>query len=148
MVAGLTANITTSGPLANKRLGKLTSQASEGALRQLVEMGEQRLAEQFRTRPGGVFLSVAQADKGKATSGHYLRNIHGEARPSYGRIHDSGVEYGPWLESGKSNRSTRFKGYHVWRRTKQWLEEQVKPVLRQRVERAIKRASAGSARSS
>tara|TARA_Y100000310_G_scaffold50965_1_gene47026 strand:- start:2512 stop:2961 length:450 start_codon:yes stop_codon:yes gene_type:complete len=149
MVAGLTTNITTSGPLANKRLGKLTRGAARGALRQLVEMGEQRLAEQFRARPAGVFLSVAEADKGKATKGHYLRNIHGEVKPSYGRIHDSGVEYGPWLEGTSSrNATTRFKGYHVWRKTKQWLQEQVKPVLRKRVQRAIHRASAGSARSS
>jgi hypothetical protein len=31
-------------------------------------------------------------------------------------IHDSNVVYGPWLEgTGSRNRTTRFKGYHVFR---------------------------------
>lgn len=31
-------------------------------------------------------------------------------------VHDSNVVYGPWLEGvGSRNRTTRFKGYHVFR---------------------------------
>jgi hypothetical protein len=34
-------------------------------------------------------------------------------------IHDRKIVYGPWLEGvGTRNRSTRFKGYRIWRNTK------------------------------
>jgi hypothetical protein len=35
-------------------------------------------------------------------------------------VHDHKIIYGPWLEGvGSRNRSTRFKGYRIWRGTKQ-----------------------------
>lgn len=39
-------------------------------------------------------------------------------------IHDRGIAYGPWLEGvGRRNQTTRFKGYHMFRRTWQALIE-------------------------
>ncbi len=39
-------------------------------------------------------------------------------------IHDRGIVYGPWLEGvGRRNATTRFKGYHMFRRTWQALLE-------------------------
>lgn len=36
---------------------------------------------------------------------------------------DGGIIYGPWLEgTGSRNRTTRFKGYHTFRRTTQVLD--------------------------
>jgi hypothetical protein len=48
-------------------------------------------------------------------------------------IHDRGVIYGPWLEGvGSRNRTTRFKGYHHWRRTVQYLEQEEGPAILER----------------
>lgn len=38
-------------------------------------------------------------------------------------INDAGMIYGPWLEGvGTRNKTTRFKGYFTFRKTKQWLD--------------------------
>ena len=34
-------------------------------------------------------------------------------------VHDRGIAYGPWLESGASRRPTKFRGYHSFRRATQ-----------------------------
>lgn len=48
-------------------------------------------------------------------------------------IHDSGVIYGPWLDgSGSRNATTRFKGYPHWRRTVQYLEQELSPAIIER----------------
>lgn len=45
-------------------------------------------------------------------------------------IHDRGVIYGPWLEGvGTRNRSTRFKGYRIWRRTKQEIADRAPDIV-------------------
>jgi hypothetical protein len=31
-------------------------------------------------------------------------------------VHDRGIAYGPWLESGASRRPSKFRGYHSFRR--------------------------------
>lgn len=31
-------------------------------------------------------------------------------------VHDRGIVYGPWLESGARSRPSRFRGYHSFRR--------------------------------
>jgi hypothetical protein len=44
-------------------------------------------------------------------------------------VHDRGVVYGPWLEGvGSRNRTTRFKGYHSFRKAAQELRQQI-PAL-------------------
>lgn len=41
-------------------------------------------------------------------------------------VHDRGVVYGPWLEgTGSRNRTTRFKGYHSFRKATQQLQAEV-----------------------
>lgn len=51
------------------------------------------------------------------------------------RIGDDGVIYGPWLEGvGSRNRTTRFKGYWIYRRTVRLLERRAKPIVEQTVQ--------------
>ena len=48
-------------------------------------------------------------------------------------IHDRGIIYGPWLAGTSSrNVSTRFKGYTHWRRTVQYLEQEMSPAFLER----------------
>lgn len=64
-------------------------------------------------------------DKSGRATGHYQSQLMTSTLLPFNdiRIHDP-VIYGPWLEgSSKRNRSTRFKGYRLWRKTSQLLQE-------------------------
>lgn len=107
------------------------------AVRELVELGEQRLDEMLRPRPAGVYLSASEARKGKASTGYYRANLHAKSQGLHGRIDDGGVIYGPWLEGvGSRNQTTRFKGYASFRRTGQYLETVAHDVLEKHMQRA------------
>ena len=112
---------------------------AQNAIRNLVELGEQRLDQTLKPRPGGVYLTAGQAGKGKASTGHYRRNINSRVTPESGRIDDGGVIYGPWLEGiGSRNQSTRFKGYASFRRVGQWLQKKAKGIAQVHVGRAVR----------
>lgn len=116
--------VATQGPLFTRMAPDQLQKAVQSGIRELVQKGEQRLAEQLRPRPAGVFLSVAQAGEKKASQGHYRRNISSEFKNMSAMIHDGDVEYGPWLEGVSSrNDSTRFKGYHQYKATSTYLQK-------------------------
>jgi len=106
-------------------------------IQEIATIGEGELNRLLRPRPGGVYLSVAQAGKGKASTGHYRRNLRVRRRDLYARIDDGGVVYGPWLERGAGG--TRFRGYASFRRTGQFMRRQVKPVATKHLDRFVKR---------
>lgn len=107
---------------------------------ELTELGEQRLSVMLTPRPQGVYLSVAQARRGKASKGNYLRNVHSVVKELHARIDDSGVLYGPWLEGvGSRNATTRFKGYASFRRVAQWLQSHAQAVAQHHVSRYVER---------
>lgn len=48
-------------------------------------------------------------------------------------IHDQGVVYGPWLAGiGSRNATSRFRGYPHWRKTVQYLEQELSPSIIER----------------
>ena len=107
---------------------------------ELLQKGEQRLDTVLRPRPAGVYLSRDQAQKGKASTGHYRRNIHSMRQGLHGRIDDGKVIYGAWLEgTGSRNATTRFKGYGSFRKVRQWLENQKLSVLKKHMRKAVLR---------
>lgn len=127
-------NLKTSGPIFDPhKRSKFFQQAKVATVRELVERGEQELDTAYLLpKPQGKFLSISEAGKGKASTGNYRRNVHGITRQVgldlQGKIHDSGVVYGPWLEGTSSrNKTTRFKGYSSFRKVKQWLEKGIAP---------------------
>ena len=125
---GIEAKVNTKlARLPEDQLRKLLTQG----IRTLMEMGEQKLDDRFKPRPAGVYLTVAEAGKGKASTGHYRRSIKGRAIGRAAKITDSRVVYGPWLEGvGSRNRTTRFKGYRVWRNTREWLRTLARNVAK------------------
>jgi len=131
--------ITKKGPLFST--GKTqVRRGVQGIVQTMVDAGEQRLDTMLRPRPGGVYLSVAEAQKGKASTGHYRRNVHGKVTNLHGRIDDGGVVYGPWLEGvGTRNQTTRFKGYASFRRTAQYLQKNFRRICGPAVKRLIAR---------
>lgn len=74
---------------------------------------------------GVTMLRSFVMDKSGRATGRYQAGVQTSELLQFHdiRIHDP-VIYGPWLEgSSKRNRSTRFKGYHLWRKTAQTLDE-------------------------
>ena len=118
----INVKVATQGPLFTRAAADKMVKAVNSATRELVQKGEQRLAEQLRPRPAGVYLSVEQAGPGKASTGNYRRNISTEFKNMSAIIYDGNVVYGPWLEGiGSRNATSRFKGYGVYRQTASYL---------------------------
>lgn len=66
-------------------------------------------------------------------TGHYMSRIKAEPVGTRWQVTDSGVVYGPWLESGRNSRRTRFRGYATFRRVAAMVNRQA----RTRAERVI-----------
>ena len=116
-----------SGPFFQLGAGPVKD-AISGAVKEIVTEGEHRVGLQLY--PGHGLIT-----------GHYKRSVHGEMTDSlHGRIHDSNVVYGPWLEGASSrNRTTRFKGYAMFRRATQQLERMKVGIVQKHIARAIAR---------
>jgi hypothetical protein len=126
----MTVTIKVKGPLFNRANVNLPRRTIEKLVARVVEEADQRLAETLRPRPAGVYLSIAEAGKGKASTGNYRRRINTSTRGLHGKISDGGTEYGPWLEGTSTrNQTTRFKGYHSFRKTTQWMNRKRVPWL-------------------
>ena len=135
----ITTRIEMKGPILEGKSGRVLRREATRMIRTLVELGEQRLDQVLRPRPGGVFLSVTEARPGKSSTGHYRRSVSGTVQELHGRIDDGNVVYGPWLEGvGSRNQTTRFKGYASFRRTAQWLQKQVNGVARKAMGRLVR----------
>lgn len=127
---GVGVHVETLGPLFDKDAKGVVERWLEKGVQRIVELGEQRLDLMLRPRPAGVFLSVAEAKPGKASTGNYRRNVHGRVSNLEGILTDGGVVYGPWLEgTSRRNQTTRFKGYGVFRKTRTWIEKHVAPKV-------------------
>ncbi len=117
-------SVKTSGPLfAGNVPGKIQAAIGD-SISELVSIGERDVKGQLR--PGHGLIT-----------GHYRRSIHGERVSSMlGRVHDSGVVYGPWLEGvSDKNKAGRFKGYAMFRNATQRLNEKARGVLQKHVAR-------------
>ena len=127
------------GPLLERGSQEIR-RLGEGIMKDVVAEGEMRLNQILRPRPSGVFLSVAQARRGQASTGHYRRSLNAFTRGLHGRLDDGNVAYGPWLEGvGRRNQTTRFKGYHSFRNTAQWLQKRVKKIAGSRLRQFVRR---------
>lgn len=126
------------GPLFEKG-DKIIKNMTEQFVQRMMELGEQRLDVVLTPRPQGVYLSVQEAQQGWASTGNYRRNVLGKRQGLEAIITDSGVEYGAWLESGESGRPTRFRGYHAFRQTGEWLNKQMKKESKDYTKRYVKK---------
>jgi len=135
------AKVTISGNFYRRGDLILNQLAKEGS-KIIAEMGLFKAHSLLRPRPAGVYKSVSQVGKQRASKGHYRRNVNIRKnllsrQKVLNMIHDSKVVYGPWLESGSS--STKFRGYHVFRQTAQYMQKKVKPVMKGVMNRHIGR---------
>lgn len=89
-------------------------------------------------------LRSFQMDKTGRATGRYQSEIQ-TSTLSFNdiRIHDP-VVYGPWLEGvSQRNRSTRFKGYHLWRKTAQMLQEDAPKIAERRMPELVQQLGGG-----
>jgi hypothetical protein len=112
----VTAYVDCSGPLFDGGAEKATAELTDAIAKRGAEWAREHLAETKMDKSGraaGAFsaaLRVVQRSAGYAVPAPMIR----------------GVTWGPWLEGGtKRNRSTKFKGYHPFRDTRQALEDGV-----------------------
>jgi len=130
--------IVAKGPILTGRAGGVIQNAARQSVKEVASLGEQRLAMMMRPRPGGVYLSAAEAGKGKASTGAYRNSLRTRVTGMTARIDDGGMIYGPWLEGvGSRNTTTRFKGYSMFRRTRQWLVKVQRQVVTAHMKRAL-----------
>jgi hypothetical protein len=62
-------------------------------------------------------------------TGYYQSKVTVERAGTGYRVTDQGVVYGPWLEGvGSRNRTTRFKGYATFRRTKALVDRRASQI--------------------
>ena len=143
-----TVQIKATGPLFSGLVRYQLTAAMQGAVQELVELGEQRLDQFLRPRPAGVYLAVTPAHTkwpgpghsrpGRGSTGYYASRIHGEVKFLHGIINDGNVIYGRWLEGVSSrNQSTRFKGYRSFQRTATWLNRNKRKVLEAHVKKFV-----------
>jgi hypothetical protein len=124
---------TMKGPFFKKGM-KLTKEFAIDISKKLIEMGEERLASTLRPQGNtevtgnpddfsGVFKTKATAGR-HASTGHYRRSINSQMDGAIGRITDSRVIYGTWLEGLSSrNNTSRFKGYFQFRITSEYMKK-------------------------
>ncbi len=133
----LRVDVRTKSKLFAARVPGINRIAGE-VVRELIKLGLDRLDEILRPRPAGVYLSVSQAGRNKASTGHFRRSVNAVHSKSASRI-QSNVIYGPWLEGVSSrNQATRFRGYSMFRKTGQEIEKMASPLLEKRVNKFIR----------
>lgn len=111
---GFTARVTVTGPLADGQLGRQLERGLVEALDEVANQGQadvHQLLDASIRNPTPYYETQITVDRSSA-----------EQRT----VHDQGVIYGPWLEGVSSrNFSTRFKGYHSFRRAALALQAKV-----------------------
>jgi hypothetical protein len=95
--------------------GPLFDGVANQAVRDWLDKTKKQVADQ-----GVRELDAVTMDKTGRGTGHYQEALRTRTTGSYGDILiDDPIVYGPWLEGvSRRNESTRFKGYHLWRRTR------------------------------
>jgi len=134
---------TTTGPLfAPDRARKIIRDAAQGAVKETIDNVSEHLSEMLRSRSGGgVYKNPSEVRPKQKSRGHFARKVQNSKRIGNltAKIDDGEVVYGPWLEGVSSrNRATRFKGYRMFRRTKQWVDKKLPKIVEAHMKKAIR----------
>ena len=119
----------TSGPLFDGRATEVLFRWLDKSKIDVAERGIDLLMER-----------ALKMDKTGRSTGHYAGTFRRQSVSSYNDqlITDGGIVYGPWLEGeSKRNNSTRFKGYHQFRRTRLQLRREAKDIAQAELDRYI-----------
>ena len=115
-------NVTVSGPLFDGRAAQVVRDWLDATKREVADMGVRE-------------LDAITMDKSGRGTGHYQSMITTRVVKYNDVLITDPVIYGPWLEGvSKRNQSTRFKGYHLWRRTRLRLRRTFKDVAQRKLD--------------
>jgi hypothetical protein len=129
MGLSLSISTTVSGPAFDGR----DAAAIEAACREI----------ERKTATFGAAIIRAKMDRTFQVQTPYYRlmNVATQSGPSGWKIHDQGVIYGPWLEGvGSRNRTTRFKGYAIYRKSVAEIQRHMDNIAEIEIEDALRRA--------
>lgn len=126
------SDVSVSGPLFDGRAEAAAEQAAHAIRHDLADEGERMVREAFASSirdDHGVFLaSITTIDSSRTfttASGHKSYSLPAEVPDPATEVAVTTelATYGPWLEGvGSRNATTRFKGYHGFRRAAQELD--------------------------
>ncbi len=134
----LKLSMTATGKLLTQDQAPALAKVMGDIIGELIQKGESLLDERLRPRPAGVYLSVGQAQRGHASTGHFRRSVNSRRSQRNGII-QSNVVYGPWLEGDSArNATSRFKGYQSFRKVGQELEKGAGVVITRHANRFIR----------
>lgn len=120
------ADVDTSGPIFDGRATIIIRQGTDELAQAVAEEGQRLvkddLTKVIRTHPTGRYIPSVEVVR------------RGHADFTYG----TRIIYGPWIEgTGSRNKTTRFKGYASFRRTRQVLENRIPEIERRVMPRII-----------
>jgi hypothetical protein len=122
------ASVSATGPLADGM--------AETAVREWLAATVGAIADE-----GVRMLRDFPMDKTGRATGAFAANLHVMRRGLDAVIPGpmiSGVTWGPWLEGvSKRNRSTRFRGYHLFRQTRDRLQEKAPGIAEEELAKYI-----------
>jgi hypothetical protein len=136
--------ISLSGPIFDRRRrSRIIDEGVDELIKEILDAAEQDLALKMRRGPAGVFLAFD--DTPNPSTGNARRHLQKLVKKNFGRIDLGRLIYGPWLEGvSPRNFTTRFKGYQLFRLTKQFLEREIVPKMVKRHKRKmIRRLNGG-----
>jgi hypothetical protein len=115
--------------------GPLTDGSAPGIVHAWTDQVKQDIAAEGLNRLRGFAMNKTGRGTGRYQSELQTSNL------AYGDIRISDpVVYGPWLEGSSSrNSSTRFKGYRLWRKTAQVLEDDAGKIAERRMPELVQR---------
>lgn len=117
------------GPLFDQRYDQVIGEFLDAAKTDIAEVGENMMAAS-----SAVFRYEA-----KPRTGVWLANLHTSNQGDDLVIEDDAV-YNAWLEGvGSRNKTTRFKGYRIWRLTAQQLQAAAAGIAERTLQRFIGR---------
>lgn len=113
---GLKTTMKTRGPWFNGRARHILNNFADDAEKEVADEGLDILQRHMHT-------------SFRHPTGYYESHVRVRTRGPMHEISDGGVVYGPWLEGvGSRNKSTRFKGYWLYRRAGSALERKAENI--------------------
>ena len=104
--------------------GPLADGTAHNVVREWLDASKKDIADEAVRR-----LQAVRMDKTGRGTGHYQAMIRTTVLNYNDMLIDDPVIYGPWLEgTSRRNESTRFKGYRLWRRTKQAVNREAPKI--------------------
>lgn len=94
--------------------GPLFTGQAQRAAAELCDAIEYTVAWQARAEAGQIMNGAF-----RNPTPYYEVQVTVEPRGEEMVVHDRGIAYGPWLETGATRRNSSFRGYHSFRRATQ-----------------------------